>query len=248
MLLMHDPYFSTAVAAASVTINGSRHGGASYLSTLRWLIEGLRCGVFLAPRTAGCSPSPLQVAALTAWFFAFEIALARFEVFGPANFSAQAWLSGWWSYLVFIGAAWWALARANKSGFDKLGADKSGADSKHAGNQASRLPAFFVLSLGAALPSLAAYGLFQVALSQRWLPANALSGPSAYWAIYGLFMLWSFGALAVLMRRFVGWSAPNAVFMALMLTCTGISIWQLDQRMWREDDSQQARQIGRAHV
>ena len=233
---MHDPYSSTAVAAASATTNGSHPGDVSYLSTARWLIEGLRSGVFLAPRTAGRLPSPLQVATLTVLFFACEAALARLEIFGPANFSAQAWLSGWWSYLIFIGAAWWALAGANKSGFDKLGAYRL-----QAGNQASRLSAFFVLSLGAAVPSLAAYGFFQAALTQRWLPANALSGPLMYWAIYGLFMLWSFGSLAVLVRRFVGWSARNAVFMALMLACTGVSIWQLDQRMWREDDSQQAR-------
>ena len=233
---MHDPYSSTAVAEESATTNGSRPGELSYLSTARWLIEGLRSGVFLVPRTAGRLPSPLQVAALTVLFFACEAALARFEIFGPADFSAQAWLSGWWSYLVLIGAAWWALAGANKQGFDKLGAYRL-----QAGNQASRLSAFFVLSLGAAVPSLAAYGLFQAALSQRWLPANAVSSPSMYWAIYGLFMLWSFGSLTVLMRRFVGWAARNAVFMALMLACTGVSIWQLDQRMWREDDSQQAR-------
>ena len=225
---MHDPNFSSAIAAASVAPNGSRLDELSNLSTTRWLIEGLRSGVFLVPRTAGRLPSPLQVVALTVLFFACETALARLEVFGPANFNAQAWLSGWWSYLVFIGAAWWALAGVNNSAVDNLG------------DQATRLSAFFVLSLSASLPSLAAYGLFQAAMSQRWLPANAVSSPSMYWAIYGVFMLWSFGSLAVLMRRFVGWSARNAVFMALMLACTGVSIWQLDQRMWREDDSQQS--------
>ncbi len=194
------------------------------MPTTRWLAEGLRAGVFLVPRTAGCSPSPLQAAFLTMLFFGFETALARLEVFGPAVFNAQAWLSGWWSWLVFLGAAWWALP-----------APIDGP----AGHRASRLAAFFVLSLGASVPSLAAYGLLQASFSQRWLQPNALSGPSAYWAIYAVFMVWSFGARAVLMRRFAGWSARTAVFMLLMAACTGVSIWQLEQRTWQEDYSEQ---------
>ena len=240
MLPMYDPYLSHSIADASVATNGSRSGEPSHLSTTRWLIEGLRSGFFLVPRTAGRLPSPLQAAVLTAWVLACGIALARLQVFGSADFSTQAWLSGWWSYLIFIGAGWWALAGVNKSGAKKAGADDWGADGLQAGNRASRLSAFFVLSLGAAVPSLAASNLFGAALSQRWLPASAISSPSMYWAIYGVFMLWSFGSLALLLRRFVGWSARNALFVAVMLACTGVSIWQLDQRIWREDDSQQA--------
>ena len=52
-------------------------------------------------------------------------------------------------------------------------------------------------------------------------------------------MVWSFGALAVLMRRFAGWSARTAVFMLLMVACTAFSIWQLEQRIWQEDYSEQ---------
>jgi hypothetical protein len=81
--------------------------------------------------------------------------------------------------------------------------------------------------------------LLQASFSQRWLQPNALSGPSAYWAIYAVFMVWSFGALAVLMRRFAGWSARTAVFMLLMAACTGVSVWQLEQRTWQEDYSEQ---------
>ncbi len=148
---------SPTLALAQGTGNQPMTSPAS-LATTRWLTEGLRAGVFLVPRTAGCAPTALQAAFLTILFFAFETVLARLEVFGPAVFNAQAWLSGWWSWLVFLGAAWWALPIA--------------IDAPN-GHRVSRLAAFFVLSLGAAVPSLAAYGLLQAAFSQRWVVANA---------------------------------------------------------------------------
>ena len=198
----------------------------TYLTTSRWLLEGLRAGVFLTPRTAGSLPTPVQTALLTILFFAFETTLARLDVYGPAVFNVQALLSGWWWWLIFIGAAWWALAGR-----------------RHAphGQRSARLAAFFVLALGASVPSLALYGLFQAGSTQRWWPANLFSGPAAYWALYAVFLLWSFGALAVLLRRFVGWSARLGAFMLLMVACTGVSVWQLDQRTWQEDNSEQAR-------
>ena len=199
---------------------------STYLPTTRWLLEGLRAGVFLVPRTAGRLPTAVQTALLTILFFAFETALARLEVYGPAVFNAQAFLSGWWWWLIFIGAAWWALAA------------RTGA--LHA-QRGARLAAFFVLSLGTAVPSLAVYSFFQAVSTQRWGQVNFLSGASAYWTLYAVFLLWSYGALAVLLRRFVGWSVRLGVFMLLMLACTGVSIWQLNQRTWQEDDSEQAR-------
>lgn len=221
---MNDAYVSSAATAPPQQHSSQNTGNAAYLTTLRWLLEGLRAGVFLVPRTAVCSPLPLQAAGLTALFFALETALARLEVFGPALFNTQAWLSSWWSWLVFAAAAWWALPSA---------------DGAPNGQRVSRLAAVFVLSLGAAVPSLLVFSLFQASLTQRWLTLSALSSPAAYWAMYGVFVLWSFGALAVLMRRFIGWSARNAVFMLIMVGCTGISMWQQPQRAWQQDYSQQ---------
>ena len=127
-------------------------GKSTYLPTRHWLLEGLRTGVFLTPRTAGRLPTPVQTALLTILFFAFETTLARLDVDGPAVFNVQAWLSGWWWWLIFIGAAWWALAGR-----------------RHAmhGQRSARLAAFFVLALGASVPSLAVYGLFQAGSTQR---------------------------------------------------------------------------------
>lgn len=209
------------------TAHQSRHGASpAYLTTSGWLLEGLRAGIFMPPRTAGCMPTPVQAALLTILFFAFELALARLDVFGPAVLNAQAWLSGWWSWLIFLGAAWWALASPNNA--------------PH-GQRTDRLAAFYVLSLGASVPSLAVYGALQAGITQRWWQIDAVSGAAAYWAVYAAFLLWSFGALAVLLRRFIGWTARNAVFMLLMVACTGISIWQLHQRTWQEDYSEQDR-------
>ena len=219
-----DPSPDPSARNAAHSVLGSSAGQPKVLATTRWLIEGLRAGIFMVPRTAGCSPSPVQVVLVTAVFFAMETALARLEVSGPAVFNAQAWFSGWWSYLVLIAAAWWALAAPN---------------TEQSGQRPLRLAAFYVLALNAALPSLAAYALYQTSVTQHWLPPGFLSGASAYWAIYVGFLVWSFGALAVLLRRFAGWSVRNAVFMVLMLACTAISIWQLDQRAWQPDYSEQ---------
>jgi Peptidase C13 family len=221
-----DSNASNSVEPVAVLTAGSNAQHPAVLPTTQWLIEGVRAGFFLVPRTAGASPAPLQTALIAVLYFVGEVALGRIEVFGPAVFSAQAWLSGWWSFLVLLGAAWWAL---------------SGPDGAPSSQRSNRLAAFFMLSLGAALPSMVVYSLLQAGLAQRWLPLNALFGATAYWAMYGVFVMWSFGALAVLMRRFVGWSARNFVFMVLMLACTGVSIWQLQQRTWQEDYSEASR-------
>lgn len=221
-----DPSPGPSARNAAHSVLGSPAGQPKALATTRWLIEGLRAGIFMVPRTAGCLPTPVQTALLAILFITFETALARFDVFGPAVFNVQAWLSGWWWWPIFIGAAWWALAARKGLVHDQQGA---------------RLAAFFVLSLGASVPSLAVYGFFQAGSTQHWWQVPALAGPEGYWSLYAVFLLWSYGALAVLLRRFVGWSARLCAFMLLMLTCTGVSIWQLQQRTWQEDYSEASR-------
>ena len=85
------------------------------------------------------------------------------------------------------------------------------------------------------------YELLMAALAHRWIKPSAKSSAWVYWSLYGVFMLWSVGVLAMLIRRFSGWTAKTALFVLLMVACTGVSIWQFNQRAWQEDYSSQSK-------
>ena len=214
---------------SNLQVQSSDHSepAPTFLPIKNWLIEGARAGFFLPPRTAGRSPAPLQVLLIFVVYHALEVALSRFAVAGPAYFDAQAWLSGWWSSLVFVGVAWWAFAVP--------------AETSAHGSRPSRVAACFTLSLVASVPSVMIYELLMAALANRWIKPGAQSAVWVYGSAYGVFMVWSFGVLVFLIRRFSGWTARTAMFAATMLACTGVSIWQFDQRAWQEDHSSQSK-------
>jgi len=85
------------------------------------------------------------------------------------------------------------------------------------------------------------YELLMAALSHRWITPSARSSAWVYWSISGVFMLRSFGVLTFLIRRFSGWTARTAVFVLVMMACTGVFIWQFNQRARQEDSSSQSR-------
>ena len=104
---MNDALQNDNHAAANATINPTF--SATFLPLRNWWVEGLRAGLFLPPRTAGRSPTPLQLLLIFVGYLGLEAILSRLNIVGPANFDTQAWLSGWWSLLVFLGLAWWAF-------------------------------------------------------------------------------------------------------------------------------------------
>ena len=63
---------------------------STFLPAKNWLIEGLRAGFFLPPRTAGRSPAPLQVLLIFIACLALKVALSRLAFVGPARFDTQA--------------------------------------------------------------------------------------------------------------------------------------------------------------
>ena len=199
---------------------------ATFLPLKNWLIEGLRAGFFLPPRTAGRSPMPLQLLLIAAAYFGFEVAVSRLLVIGPANFDTQAWLSGWWSWLVFLGVCGWAFYPQGSAPVD---------------GRLNRVAACFALSLVAYLPPMLLYELTMASFAHGWIKPSARLTSWLYWVLYGIFMLWSFGNLALLVRRFSGWTARSAVVVLAMMACTGVTIWQFDQRAWQEDYSKQSK-------
>jgi hypothetical protein len=171
----------------------------------RWLLEGLRAGVFLKPRVAGRTPTPLQILLLTVLVLALELALSRLEVPGPAHLDLQAWLSGWWTAGVFLGFAWWALPVPETTGRTARPRTKP----RRAPDGRRRL----FCAVAALVPS----GHGGVPGGDR-RPGPGLgrgpvfSSPWLYWGFYALFIAWGVGTAVVLVWRFAGRSWRTAVF------------------------------------
>jgi hypothetical protein len=209
----------------------SREEGSG-LSLRRWLVEGLRAGIFLKPRVAGSTPTPLQILLMTALVLALELALSRLEVAGPARLDLQAWLSGWWTAGVFLGLAWWALP-----------APGSGPD-EAAGERTMGVAACFVLWLLSSLPGTVVYQGMIAAFAQGWVKSSVFSSPWFYWGFYGLFVAWAVGTAIVLVWRFAGWTSRTAVFALALLASTGLMLWQFEVRAWQEDYAAQRGDAG----
>jgi hypothetical protein len=205
----------------------SRDEAGTGLPLWRWMLEGLRAGIFLKPRVAARVPTPLQILLMTVLVLGLELALSRLEVPGPAHLDLQAWLSGWWTAGVFLGLAWWALPVPGT-------APDAGPD-EAAGERLMGVAACFVLWLLSSLPATAVYQGVIAALAQGWLKGAVFSSPWIYWSFYGLFIAWGVGTAVVLVWRFAGWSWRTAVFALVLLASTGLMAWQFQARTWQED-------------
>jgi len=198
-------------------------GEGSGLPLRRWLLEGLRAGVFLKPRVAGHTPTPLQVLVLTILVLALELALSRLEVQGPARLDLQAWLSGWWTAGLFLGLAWWALP-ARGAGPDDAPVERL-----------TGVAACFVLWLLSSLPATVVYQGWIAAFAQGWVNSSAFSSPWVYWGFFWVFVAWGMGTALVLVWRFAGWTLRAAVFALALLAATGLMLWQFEARTWQQD-------------
>jgi hypothetical protein len=195
----------------------------SGLTLQRWLVEGLRAGVFLKPRVAGHTPAPSQILFLTALVLALELAMSRLELAGPARLDVQAWLSGWWTAGVFLGLAWWALPAPH--------ADPD----VPAGERTMGVAACFVLWLVSSLPATLTYQGVIAPFAQGWVKSSVFSSPWLYWGFYGVFVAWGVGTAAVLVWRFAGRTWRTAVFVSVLVASTGLMAWQFEARTWQQD-------------
>jgi hypothetical protein len=194
------------------------------LSLQKWFAEGLRAGVFLMPRVAGRTPTPLQALILTALVLVLEVALFRIEIAGPARLDVQAWLSAWWSAGLFVGLAWWALPSDT---------------AEPRGEEEPRRPvgvgAAFVLWVIASLPNTVVYQCIMAAIAHGWLTGAVFSQNWLYWVFYAVFTAWSLGAAILLVVRFTGLTARAGVFALVLVACTGLGTWQFNNRAWQQD-------------
>lgn len=202
---------------------------SGYLTVSRWLEEGLRAAFFLSPRVAGHVPAPWQALLLALLVVLIEVAASRMEIDGPARFSVQAWLSGWWTLAAFIGLAWWAFPAQPRP-------DTAAADSPRLAGVAT----CFVLWLIASLPNTLLYEGLTAAIVHGWVKGQVFSAPWLYWAFYLAFTAWSLGISFCLIVRFAGRTWRAAVFALALIATTGLTLWQFEARAWEPDDARKA--------
>lgn len=200
------------------------------LPVSRWIEEGLRAAFFRAPRVAGYAPAPWQAVILALLVLLLEAAASRLQIDGPARFSVQAWLSGWWTLLAFIGLAWWAFpAKAN-----------SDLPAVPGSPRLAGVATCFVLWLLASLPNTLLYEGLTAAIVHGWVKGRVFSAPWLYWGLYLVFTAWSLGVSFFLIVRFAGRTWRAAVFALALIATTGLTAWQFEARAWEPDYARNA--------
>lgn len=200
----------------------------------RWLAAGLGAGLFISPKLQGAEPRPWQVLVLVLLISAIGLALGRLYVSGDAVFDAQAWLSGWWTVLLFLALAWWALPKQSERS-----ESSEQAESKPLLRAASVVSICLVWML-AELPAELAYQTYTLALAHELitLPAAWMSWVS--WAAYVTFISWAIGVNIFVLVHFFGRTQKTAVFAVCLIAGMALTVTQFNARSWQEDDSKRS--------
>ena len=191
--------------------------GATGLSLAGWLKQGLRAGVYMAPRAVQVPPTPWQLLGAMLLTSALVLALGRLEVAGPAGFDLQAWLAPWWGTAVLAVLVWWALP-----------GEPPGAGGT---------PAWLTLWAGASLPAnLVSLGL-GIAAAQGVLPRAFDASSLLAWGVYLALWGWLLGVAALLARR-LGATPPRSAALVLVLAGVfAVTAWQHKASPWYAQDT-----------
>ena len=194
------------------------------LNVRAWLREGLRAGIFLAPRVGQAQPLPAQLLVLLIVVSAIELLLARFEILGPVLFDLRGWLAPQWATAVLLLLAWWVLPRSRPQ--------PAGAELP------AGLAAWFALWMVASMPANTVALLLGIAQARQLLPAQLTAMTWAAWALYLLLWFWMVGAAVTLVARFGADRRGQAALALGMVALFGVSVWQFPDRAWQADGSQ----------
>ncbi len=199
-----------------------------HLPLTRWLTAGLGAGLFVRPKLQGAEPQPWQVLVLVLLISAIGLALGRLQVPGAALFDAQAWLSGWWTVLLFLALAWWALPeRAEQAEPKPL-------------LRAASVASMCLVWLLAELPAELAYQAYTLALAHELITLPAAWMTWVSWAAYVTFLAWAIGVNMFVLLHFFGRTQKTAVFAVCLIAGMALTVTQFNARSWQEDDSQRA--------
>ncbi|MDP3798822.1 MAG: C13 family peptidase [Polaromonas sp.] len=229
--MSEQPFQSTLPGIPDIPVfPGPAPDSSGGLPVGRWLEEGLRAGFFRAPRVAGYAPAPWQAISLALLVLLLEAAASRLQIDGPARFSVQAWLSGWWTLVAFIGLAWWAFPAKANSDLPAVPGSPGLAG----------VATCFVLWLLASLPNTLLYEGLTAAIVHGWVKGRVFSTPWLYWGLYLAFTAWSLGVSFFLMVRFAGRTWRAAVFALALIATMGLTAWQFEARAWEPDPARNA--------
>lgn len=200
-----DPFSSPAVPAWAAA--------PASLPWTRWVREGLRAGVLLAPRVGMAQPTPAQMLGLVVLGSCAVLAGDRLAIDGPATFHLRTWLLGWWSTAALVLLAWAAL--------------------RGRGAVASWFALYATATL---VPDLAGQGL-AIARDRGLVPAALSGGSWGAWALYALFWAWTLAIAWRLARVLGAGRAQRALLLAGLLAIGLFAAWQTPDRPWFPDRS-----------
>lgn len=193
---------------------------AGRLTLAGWLVQGVRAGLFMRPRTA-VPPTPWQLLGAVVFTSALVLGLGRLEVAGPAGFDLQAWLAPWWGTAVLALLVWWALPQ--------------GAGLLKPAHQGT--PAWLTLWAGASLPAnLVSLGL-GIAAAHGVLPRAFESWPWLAWGMYLALWGWLLAVAALLARRLGATVARSAVLALVLAGVFAVTAWQHKASAWYAQDT-----------
>ncbi|MBT2323070.1 hypothetical protein J7E62_12015 [Variovorax paradoxus] len=183
----------------------------------RWMAEGLRASVLLAPRVAASpAPSPWQLMLIVLIPSLLALGIGRLQIDGPASFHPLAELNAFWAIALTLWLGWWALS------------PRDGA-----------LARWFALATWAGVPWNLLMAGMSLAYFRGWLPAP-LTTASGFWAVYGSLLSCWFIAQVRLTARYVPSGMRLALFAPGLLAITALGIWQALQereQVWQQDYS-----------
>jgi hypothetical protein len=186
-----------------------------------WLREGLRAGFLLRPRVFAEQPRPMELLFVVVVLAALQLALARFEVAGPAVFDLRGWLAPQWATGLLLLLAWWVLPRGDR-------ADAPGP---------SGVAAWITLWMAAVFPANVVSQLLAIAQSRDRLPPLLSENMVVAWGLYLLLLAWMAAVGTRLAARFHVRPLMQGALGAGLVVLVGFSGWQFPDRPWHADDS-----------
>ncbi|WP_256354086.1 MULTISPECIES: C13 family peptidase [unclassified Variovorax] len=212
---------ANSLADASLTMPPATPTVPMRAGILKWITEGLRSALLLAPRIGEAVPSPWQLLVIVLLPNLLLLAAERFEIKGPAVLNAPIAFNYLWTISALLWLGWWTLSGRAAAGV------------------AGRLPRWLALASWAGIPASLLMVLLSIAFVRGWLP-KPLTGVRGFWAVYGALLGWSVAAQMRLMARFATSRVRLALFAPGMAMILGLGLWQaLEEQthVWEADRS-----------
>ena len=190
---------------------------------VRWIIEGLRSAVLLAPRVSG-APTPWQLLLIAVTPNLLLHGIARLQIDGPAHLNGAATLSVLWAMIFTVWLGWWTLSGK--------------AHPEHSAND-GRLASWYALISWAGVPAALLMDGLAIAYTRGWLP-KGLTTTSGFWTAYGLLLACLLIAMVRLTARYAPSRLRLVLFVPGMVAILALGVWQAMQgqdRVWERDYS-----------